>query len=69
MTKSSRKIVPDMGIELRAACMPSELASDRATANEKRQEETMEDRGAETVDCLLLTKPYVYKVLCISRIS
>ena len=36
--------------------------------HEKRQE-NMEDRGAETVDCLLLTKPYVNKVLCISRIS
>ena len=32
MTKSPRKNVPDMGIELGAACMPSELASDRATA-------------------------------------
>ena len=32
MTKSLRKNVPDMGIELGAACMPSELASDRATA-------------------------------------
>ena len=31
MTKSPRKNVPDMGIELGAACMPSELASDRAT--------------------------------------
>ena len=32
MTKSPRKNVPDVGIELGAACMPSELASDRATA-------------------------------------
>ena len=32
MTKSSRKNVPDVGIELGAARMPSELASDRATA-------------------------------------
>ena len=32
MTKSTRKNVPDVGIELGAACMPSELASDRATA-------------------------------------
>ena len=32
MTKSSRKNVPDVGIELGAACMPSEHASDRATA-------------------------------------
>ena len=31
MTKSPRKNVPDVGIELGAACMPSELASDRAT--------------------------------------
>ena len=31
MTKSPRKNVPDVGIELRAACMPSGLASDRAT--------------------------------------
>ena len=31
MTKSPRKNVPDVGIELRAACMPSKLASDRAT--------------------------------------
>ena len=32
MTKSPRKNVPDVGIELGAAYMPSELASDRATA-------------------------------------
>ena len=32
MTKSPRKNVPDVGFELGAACMPSELASDRATA-------------------------------------
>ena len=32
MTKSPRKNVPDVGIELGAACMPSEHASDRATA-------------------------------------
>ena len=32
MTKSPRKNVPDVGIELRAAWMPSERASDRATA-------------------------------------
>ena len=31
MTKSTRKNVPDVGIELGAACMPSEHASDRAT--------------------------------------
>ena len=31
MTKSPRKNVPDVGIELWTACMPSELASDRAT--------------------------------------
>ena len=31
MTKSPRKNVPDVGIELGAACMPSEQASDRAT--------------------------------------
>ena len=31
MTKSPWKNVPDVGIELGAACMPSELASDRAT--------------------------------------
>ena len=31
MTKSPPKNVPDMGIELGAACMPSVLASDRAT--------------------------------------
>ena len=28
-----RKNVPDVGIELGAACMPSEFASDRATAS------------------------------------
>ena len=33
MTKSSRKIVPDAGIELGAACMRSGHASDRATAS------------------------------------
>ena len=32
MAKSPRKNVPDIGIELGTACMPSELASDRATA-------------------------------------
>ena len=32
MTKSPRKNVPDVGIELGAACMPSEHASDRSTA-------------------------------------
>ena len=32
MTKSPRKNVPDVGIELGTACMPSEHASDRATA-------------------------------------
>ena len=32
MTKSPRKNVPDVVIELRAACMPSEHASNRATA-------------------------------------
>ena len=31
MTKSPRKNVPDVGIELGAACMPSEHASDQAT--------------------------------------
>ena len=31
MTKSPRKNVPDVGIELGAACMPSGHASDRAT--------------------------------------
>ena len=36
MTKSPRKNVPDVGIELGAACMPSELASDRATAPGRR---------------------------------
>ena len=32
MIKSPRKNVPDVGIELATACMPSEHASDRATA-------------------------------------
>ena len=32
MTKSPRKNVADVGIKLRAACMPSGHASDRATA-------------------------------------
>ena len=32
MTKSPWQNVPDVGIELGAACMPSELTSDRATA-------------------------------------
>ena len=32
MTKSPRKNVPDVGIELGAACMLSELASEPATA-------------------------------------
>ena len=33
MTMSPRKNVPDVGTELEAACMPSEIASDRATAS------------------------------------
>ena len=33
MTKSPRKNVPDVGIELGATCMPSGHASDRATAH------------------------------------
>ena len=37
MTKSPRKNVPEVGIELGAACMPSELASDRATAPGERE--------------------------------
>ena len=32
MTKSPQKNVPDVGIKLGAACMPSEHASDRAAA-------------------------------------
>ena len=32
MTKSPRKNVPEVGIKLGAACMPSEQASNRATA-------------------------------------
>ena len=32
MTKSPRKNVPDAGIEVGAACMPSEYASDQDTA-------------------------------------
>ena len=40
MTKSPRKNVPDVGIELGAACMPSELASDRATAPSGRGNST-----------------------------
>ena len=32
MTKSPRKNVPDVGIELEAACMPSRHTSDRTTA-------------------------------------
>ena len=32
MTKSPRKNVPDVGFELGATCMPSEHASDQATA-------------------------------------
>ena len=31
MTKSPRENIPDVGIKLRAACMPSERASDPAT--------------------------------------
>ena len=38
MTKSPRKNVPDVGIELGAACMPSELASDRETAPGRNEE-------------------------------
>ena len=32
MTKSPQKNVPDVGIELGAACMPSGYTSDRATS-------------------------------------
>ena len=38
MTKSPRKNVPDVGIELGAACMPSGLASDRATVPGRLQD-------------------------------
>ena len=41
MTKSKRKNVPDVGIELRAACMPCELASDRATAPDIWQDKVL----------------------------
>ena len=41
MTKSPRKNVPDVGIELGAACMPSELASDRATAPGLQEKESI----------------------------
>ena len=40
MTKSPRKNVPDVGIELGPACMPSEHASDRATAPGKQYYES-----------------------------
>ena len=36
MTKSLRKNVPDVVIELGAACMPCEFASDRATSPGKK---------------------------------
>ena len=39
MIKPPRKNVPDVGIELGAACMPSELASDRATAPDNARRE------------------------------
>ena len=38
--QAQRKNVPDVGIELGAACMASELASDRATAPGYRNGET-----------------------------
>ena len=41
MTKSPRKNVPDMRIELGVACMPSELASYRATAPGQRERYNM----------------------------
>ena len=44
MTKSPRKNVPDVGIELGAACMPSEHASDRATAPGRAKEEHLMDK-------------------------
>ena len=46
MTKSPRKNVPDVGIELGAACMPSGHASDRATAP-----------GSQTIDRILSVHP------------
>ena len=52
MTKSPRKNVPDVGIELGAACMPSELASDRATAPGKSVQEKC---GLRLTDCLDMT--------------
>ena len=47
MTKSPRKNVPDVGIELGAACMPSELTSDRATAPGREEVERGKGREME----------------------
>ena len=62
MTKSPRKNVPNLGIELGATCMPSELASDRATApgcyiTVRKGVDCLLSRTSprekESVDCLL----------------
>ena len=50
MTKSPRKNVPDVGIELGAAFMPSELASDRATAPGPKQIARWGSKQAESQD-------------------
>ena len=63
MTKSPRKNVPDVGIELGAACMPRELASNRATAPGLKQQYSqcyMQERrqGTITLAWLKVTENY-----------
>ena len=59
MTKSPRKNVPDVEIELGAACMPSELASDRATA----PGETKKYQFKAVVQSCIETKKYQFKAV------
>ena len=47
MTKSPPKNVPDVGIELGAACMPSGHASDRATTPVQTDVKTYVNKGKE----------------------
>ena len=69
MTKSPRKNVPDVGIELRAACMPSELASDRATAPgqyERDYAETIRGMGVTPLALTLFKLVFVWPLISTS---
>ena len=68
MTKSPRKNVPNVGIEFGAACMPSEHASDRATAPGRSQtDDEYSKRGLTyvlyAVSLILLLKVWMLRLI------